>query len=92
MGSHHVDLVRYWFNQRVIEVQASVRSQCIEGDTATLELRLANGLSVQSLFCTSSVDDDRFEIYGRAGKLLSTATSGAVEVTGSTRASLPLHI
>ena len=92
LASHHVDLVRYWFNQQVVKVSAGVRSQRAEADTATLELLLANGLVVQSLFSTSSVDDDRFEIYGRAGKLsLDRYNSWAVDVTGPTRRSPPFH-
>jgi myo-inositol 2-dehydrogenase/D-chiro-inositol 1-dehydrogenase len=86
LASHHVDLVRFWFNEEVIEVRASVRSQRVEADTATLELRLANGLLVQSFFSMSSVDDDRFEIYGRSGKLsLDRYNSWTVEITSPKR-------
>src|SRR5438067_819851 len=53
LASHHVDLVRFWFNQQVVEVRGSVRSERAEADTATLELRLANGLQVQSFFSMS---------------------------------------
>ena len=60
LASHHVDLLRFWFNEEVHEVYANIRSQRVEADTATLELRLTNGLLVQSFFSTSSVDDDRF--------------------------------
>ena len=92
LGSHHVDLVHFWFNQQVIEVRASVRSDRAEDDTATLDLSLANGLLVQSFFSMSSVDDDRFEIYGRSGKLcVDRYNSWAVEVTGSRRVSVPLR-
>lgn len=93
LASHHVDLVRFWFDQPVIEVRASVSSQRAEGDAATLDLKLANGLAVQSLFSTSSVNEDRFEIYGRTGKLsLDRYNSWAVEISGSTRRSLPFHL
>ena len=92
LAPHHVDLVRFWFNQKVVEVRANVRSQLVEDDTATLELRLASGLLVQSFFSMSSVDDDRFEIYGRNGKLcLDRYNSWAVEVTGLRRVSVPLR-
>ncbi|MBM3888539.1 MAG: Gfo/Idh/MocA family oxidoreductase [Verrucomicrobia bacterium] len=69
LASHHVDLVRFWFGREVREVSATVRSQRWEADTATVELRLANGLVVQSSFSLSAVDEDRFEIHGRAGNL-----------------------
>lgn len=92
LASHHVDLVRFWFDEEVDEVRANIRSQRVEADTATLELRLANGLLVQSFFSMSSVDDDRFEIYGRTGKLsLDRYNSWAVEITSSTRNSTPFH-
>ena len=92
LASHHVDLVRFWFKEEVDEVRANILSQRFEADTATLELRLTNGLLVQSFFSMSSVDDDRFEIYGRNGKLsFDRYNSWAVEITGSTRRSLPFH-
>ncbi|MEY2487243.1 MAG: hypothetical protein QOH39_2891 [Verrucomicrobiota bacterium] len=69
LASHHIDLIRFWFDDNVVEVNASVRSHRVEADTATVELRLANGLLVQSFFSMSSIDDDRFEIYGHSGKL-----------------------
>ena len=69
LASHHVDLFRFWFNEEVDEVYANIKSQRVEADTAMLQLRLSNGLLVESFFSTSSVDDDRFEIYGRNGKL-----------------------
>ena len=69
LASHHFDLIQFWFDQPVVEVQASVRAQRFEGDTATVQLRLADGLPVQSFFSLNSIDDDRFEVYGRAGKL-----------------------
>jgi myo-inositol 2-dehydrogenase/D-chiro-inositol 1-dehydrogenase len=90
LASHHVDLVRFWFDQKVLEVRASVKSERVEADTATLELRLANGLLVQSFFSMSSVDDDRFEIYGRGGKLsLDRYKSWNVAITDLERASAP---
>jgi len=92
LASHHVDLVRFWFSEEVHEVRANITSQRVEADTATLELRLANGLLVQSFFSTSSVDDDRFEIYGRNGKLsLDRYNSWTVEITSVTRRSSLFH-
>jgi predicted dehydrogenase len=69
LASHHVDLVRFIFAQEVREVCADVWSRRGEDDCATLRLRLADGLIVQSFFSTSAVEEDRFEIYGDAGKL-----------------------
>lgn len=88
LASHHVDLVRFWFDQRPLEVHATIKSERVEADTATLELRLANGLVIQSFFSMSSIDDDRFEIYGRRGKLcLDRYNSWNVDLTGLGRAS-----
>jgi predicted dehydrogenase len=70
LASHHIDLIRFFFAQEVREVFAGLRSQRSEDDSAMLELRLADGLLVQSFFSMSAVDEDRFEVYGTAGKLV----------------------
>jgi len=70
LASHHIDLVHYLFGQAVCEVAATLRSVHSEDDTATVELRLAGGMQVQSFFSLDAVDEDRFEIYGRGGKLI----------------------
>ncbi|HNC44860.1 MAG TPA: Gfo/Idh/MocA family oxidoreductase, partial [Acidobacteriota bacterium] len=69
LASHHVDLVRYFFEQEIQQVSATVRSIRAEADTATLVMGLENGLTVESFFSQSAVDEDRFELYGRNGKL-----------------------
>jgi myo-inositol 2-dehydrogenase / D-chiro-inositol 1-dehydrogenase len=92
LASHHVDLVRFWFHQRPVEVRATIKSERVEADTATLELRLENGLVIQSFFSMSSIDDDRFEIYGRSGKLcLDRYNSWHADLTDLRRASAPLR-
>lgn len=68
-GSHHVDLAGYLFDQPVRAVFAQLRSQHTEHDTAVLQLRLADGLIVDTLLSTSAADADRWEIYGQAGSL-----------------------
>ncbi|MGH8850246.1 MAG: Gfo/Idh/MocA family protein [Casimicrobiaceae bacterium] len=69
LASHHVDLVRFLFQQEVRLVYCEIESRCTEQDTARLHLRLADGLPIQSYFSLAAVDEDRFEIYGQAGKL-----------------------
>ncbi len=69
LASHHIDLVRFLFQQEVRTVYAVIESYCSEHDTAMLLLRLAGGAWVQSLFSLGGVEEDRFEIYGQAGKL-----------------------
>jgi myo-inositol 2-dehydrogenase / D-chiro-inositol 1-dehydrogenase len=90
LASHHVDLVRFWFGQCVQDVFATVRSQRVEADSATVELRLADGLLVQSFFSMSSANDDRFDIYGRGGALrFDRHNSWSVTVTKSACARTP---
>lgn len=69
LASHHVDLVRFLFQQEVRLVYAEISSRCTEQDTATLQLQLADGLPVESYFSLAAAEEDRFEIYGQAGKL-----------------------
>ena len=69
LASHHVDLVRFLFRQEVSEVFAHSTSVAGEGDTATLELRLASGLPVQILVSLAAPEEDRIEIRGSDGQL-----------------------
>jgi myo-inositol 2-dehydrogenase/D-chiro-inositol 1-dehydrogenase len=69
LASHHIDLVRFFFGQEVRTVSAFLRSQDSEGDSAALQLRLCDGLMIQSFFSLCAVEEDRFEVYGQAGKL-----------------------
>jgi len=39
------------------------------GATAGLRMVLADGVVVESLFSSSAIDDDRFEVYGTGGRL-----------------------
>ncbi len=77
LGSHHVDLIRFLFNQEIQSATANIRSVNAEADTATLELRLAGGALVQSFFSWSAAEEDRFEIYGTAGKLAANRYAGS---------------
>jgi len=86
LASHHVDLVHFLFGQDVREVFAGLRSQRSEGDTVMLQLRLADGLLIQSFFSMSAVEEERFEVYGQGGKLaVDRYLSLDVEITGPTR-------
>ena len=69
LGSHHVDLARFHFEDSVEEVACVLRSVVWEGDTAALQLRLSNGLLMQSLFSHSAADEDRFEVYCERGSV-----------------------
>ena len=67
LGSHHIDLVRFVFEQEIAEVAGAVRSMRSEHDAVCLQLRLQRGPIVQSLFSITSADKDRFEVHGDAG-------------------------
>jgi len=69
LGSHHIDLIHFLFEQKVTCVSCNLRSQRSEEDSGTLHLRLANGLLVQSFFSLSAINEDRFEMYGFKGKV-----------------------
>lgn len=84
LASHHVDLVHFLFDQPIVEVTTLSRSQHSEADTVSLNLRLADGLLVQSFCSINAVAEDRFEIYGREGKLAVDRYAGTLE-SGSAR-------
>ena len=68
LGSHHVDLVRFLFGREIESVSAELHSHRSEDDVAAVQMRLAGGLIVQSMFSITSVAEDRFEVYGREGR------------------------
>lgn len=92
LASHHTDLVRFFFGQEVREVFASLRSLHSEDDSAMLQLKLSDGLMVQSFFSISSIEEDRFEVYGRTRKLfVDRYLSLCVEIYGPTVDSVRLR-
>jgi myo-inositol 2-dehydrogenase/D-chiro-inositol 1-dehydrogenase len=66
LASHHVDLIYFFLGQEVQNVWAAVKPP---DDAATLQLQLINGLLSQSFFSWNAIEEDRFEFYGRRGKL-----------------------
>lgn len=92
LASHHTDLIRFFFGQEVREVFASLRSLHSEDDTAMLQLKLSDGLMVQSFFSLNSIEEDRFEVYGQTGKLfVDRYLSLCVEIYGPTLDSFRLR-
>lgn len=69
LASHHIDLVRFLFEQEIYEVFAQIQSHQTEHDTATLTMRLQNGLAVESFFSFCAAEEDRVEIYGLKAKV-----------------------
>jgi myo-inositol 2-dehydrogenase/D-chiro-inositol 1-dehydrogenase len=82
LAVHHIDLVRFLFDEEVREVSAALCSQQSADDTALFQLRLENGLPFQSFVSMGTVEEDRFEIYGRSGKItIDRHRALAIEIT-----------
>ncbi|HYE13306.1 MAG TPA: Gfo/Idh/MocA family oxidoreductase [Pyrinomonadaceae bacterium] len=69
LGSHHFDLARFLFGREVARVSARTRSVASEADTASVQFELDGGLTVQSFFSSCAPAEDRFEVFGTAGRL-----------------------
>lgn len=69
LASHHADLLRHIFGAEVAWVKADMESRESEDDNAFVELRMENGIRVQSFFSLNSTDEDKIEVYGSMGKL-----------------------
>ncbi|MGE0369870.1 MAG: Gfo/Idh/MocA family protein [Candidatus Dadabacteria bacterium] len=69
LASHHADLARYVFGSEITEVKASIESRESEDDNAFMEMKMENGIHVQSYFSLNSTDEDKIEVYGTKGKL-----------------------
>jgi len=90
LGSHHFDLIQFWFDQPIVEVFAAVRSHRRDDDTASVQARLATGMIVQSFFSIGSVDDERFEVAGSNGRLwFDRFNSWSVELSDLRKQSIP---
>jgi predicted dehydrogenase len=88
VGSHHVDLAHHFSGSNVRSVLARPAVEDGRWESAVLEMRLANGAVVQSFFSLAAVEDDRIEIYGRAGKLaVDRHRSLTTELRGATHQS-----
>lgn len=70
LASHHFDLLPYLLGSHVREVHAMIASVVAEDDHAAISIRLEDDTIVQSSFFFGPVREDRFEVYGRNGKLV----------------------
>lgn len=70
LAMHHIDLIRYIFNEEIVGVYADVTSKKSDQDNAFVLFRLASGIQIESFFSFNSVDEDRFEVYGIEKKLV----------------------
>jgi len=69
LGSHHVDLARFFFGEEIVAVNATVRAEQLEADTATVEMRFESGRRLESFFSWSATHADRWEVDGPAGTM-----------------------
>jgi predicted dehydrogenase len=80
--THHADLARFILGREVESVSAELRSVRSEHDTASVRMRMSDGVCVDTLVSMSSAEDDRIEIYGDGGKLTADRfRGGQVEYT-----------
>ena len=69
LGSHHIDLLRWFLGDEVAGIAASIQSQLSEQDTARLELWMQSGVEVQSFFSFRAARADFLEFIGERGTL-----------------------
>ena len=82
LGSHHVDLARWLLGREVAAVSAEGTDA-----SAVLQMRLSDGTLAQTFVSNAAVEEDRFEVYGRGGKLtVDRYLALAVELSAPTRA------
>ncbi len=68
LAPHEIDLTRFLFDTEIEKVFAE--SSGTSGiETVNMQLHLANGISVQGLFSLGSVEESRYEVYGKNIKL-----------------------
>lgn len=85
LGSHHVDLLRWLLGTEVETVSASVRSIKTEDDFASVTMKLANGVQIQSTFTLASAYADYLEILGTTGTLRIERHSASLTLSGPRR-------
>jgi len=69
LASHHIDQLRWFLDDEVASVAASLRSDLTEDDTAKVELATRGGVEVQSFFSFRTALADYLEFFGERGTL-----------------------
>jgi predicted dehydrogenase len=69
LASHHFDQLRWFLGDEVATVEASLRSELSEQDTASVTLAMRNGVQVQSWFSFRAGLTDYVEFIGERGTL-----------------------
>ncbi len=69
LGSHHVDLLRWFLAAEVTASEASIASVATEHDDAWLRLRFSNGVDATGYFSFRAARAEFFEFLGEKGTL-----------------------
>lgn len=69
LASHHLDLIRWFLDDEIAEVSATVTSMATEEDSARLRLLLCSGIEVVGAFSYRSGFADFLEFVGERGSL-----------------------
>ena len=69
LASHHIDLLRWFLDDEVATVEASIDSDLTEHDSARLQLTMRGGTQVQSWFSCRTAVSDWLEFAGEKGTL-----------------------
>jgi predicted dehydrogenase len=69
LASHHVDVVRWFLNCEVTEIDARLTSEVSDDDTAWLRLGMSDGTEVSSFFSFRAGLADFLEFIGERGTL-----------------------
>lgn len=69
LASHHIDLLRWFLDDEVATVEASIDSELTEHDSARLQLTMRGGAQVQSWFSCRTAVSDWLEFAGEKGTL-----------------------
>lgn len=69
LASHHIDLLRWIFGTEILSVETSTWPVRETDEAAVLQLELTNGVRAQIFAAHGTVEENRIEVYGDAGKL-----------------------
>lgn len=69
LASHHIDLLRWFLDDEVATVEASIESEQTEHDSARIQLKLHGGAQVQSWFSCRTAVSDWLEFAGEKGTM-----------------------
>jgi myo-inositol 2-dehydrogenase/D-chiro-inositol 1-dehydrogenase len=69
LASHHIDLLRWFLDDEVANVHASIDSDLTEHDSSRLQMTMRGGAQVQSWFSCRTAVSDWIEFAGEKGTL-----------------------